>query len=569
MNSSMKSRAQLDDTVPMKCTIESSYSVKDHTEYSVNVQFGPIPETSWKITKRYSDFAGLDLVLKNAGFELQLPPKKVFGKMESDFISKRQQGLQNYLNAILSCQWVSFSLDVKLFLCPPSFLNISYQDTALQNICMFLRSENNWELVEPLPYIGWRLRKCYFLVRDRNKPKDKYILTWCCSRPNQSVDVNDLEHVMKFINSLQHPGIEPAIFAACNNTCSVTVRKFYEKGTVRDQMCNAKPIVHYLKKYGQPKNCRPIPVPDIRSVGRHILETLKCLHDKGYPYVHLHAGNVVLCDGLPRLLDLENWAVGVPSLHRPLYTKLHRLQTLESIEMFSFGHLLYELATGRLLLSPTVDINTPLDNCTPEFKSLLVSVLGETASKTGPPSISSLLSNPFFRDVQLTPGDGITAKVSGKLREILKAGRDVSEQQLKDEQRLLHQHRKIATAEAFYTSPEEKMKRKLQKVKSMNEMSSQDPSVEHSLMSFTSVDSALPELPARSAQPPSKEAAAANHPPVPLAPPMNGVAGKKLLDDSDMPKKQPGREGLLSSIVGFKKSNMRKTETVDKSAPVL
>jgi len=50
---------------------------------------------------------------------------------------------------------------------------------------------------------------------------------------------------------------------------------------------------------------------------------------------------------------------------------------------------------------------------------------------------------------------------------------------------------------------------------------------------------------------------------------MNGVAGKKLLDDSDMPKKQPGREGLLSSIVGFKKSNMRKTETVDKSAPVL
>lgn len=31
MNSSMKSRAQLDDTVPMKCTIESSYSVKDHT----------------------------------------------------------------------------------------------------------------------------------------------------------------------------------------------------------------------------------------------------------------------------------------------------------------------------------------------------------------------------------------------------------------------------------------------------------------------------------------------------------------------------------------------------------
>src|SRR6218665_870775 len=75
-------------------------------EYSVNVQFGPIPETSWKITKRYSDFAGLDLILKNAGFELQLPPKKVFGKMESDFISKRQQGLQ--VLSPLTCKITNF-----------------------------------------------------------------------------------------------------------------------------------------------------------------------------------------------------------------------------------------------------------------------------------------------------------------------------------------------------------------------------------------------------------------------------------------------------------------------------
>lgn len=59
--------------------------------------------------------------------------------------------------------------------------------------------------------------------------------------------------------------------------------------------------------------------------------------------------------------------------------------------------------------------------------------------------------NRFFRDVQLTPGDGITAKVSGKLREILKAGRDVSEQQLKDEQRLVNEH--ICTVE-------QKMKKK-------------------------------------------------------------------------------------------------------------
>lgn len=63
-------------------------------EYSLVVQFGPLPETSWRVTKRYSDFSALDIVLKNAGFDLSLPPKKVFGKMESDFVEKRQQGLQ-------------------------------------------------------------------------------------------------------------------------------------------------------------------------------------------------------------------------------------------------------------------------------------------------------------------------------------------------------------------------------------------------------------------------------------------------------------------------------------------
>lgn len=54
----------------------------------------------------------------------------------------------------------------------------------------------------------------------------------------------------------------------------------------------------------------------------------------------------MVCNGLPRLLDLENWAVGVPSLHRPLYTKLHRLQVTGStkyvaLQMCLLVHLIY------------------------------------------------------------------------------------------------------------------------------------------------------------------------------------------------------------------------------------
>ena len=58
------------------------------------MQRGPVPENSWNVTKRYSDFVTLDTSLKLAGIELPLPPKKVFGNMDREFIAERQTGLQ-------------------------------------------------------------------------------------------------------------------------------------------------------------------------------------------------------------------------------------------------------------------------------------------------------------------------------------------------------------------------------------------------------------------------------------------------------------------------------------------
>jgi len=53
-----------------------------------------MPDHCHHVTKRYSDFATLDTVLKGYGMDFSLPPKKVFGKMDSDFIEQRQRGLQ-------------------------------------------------------------------------------------------------------------------------------------------------------------------------------------------------------------------------------------------------------------------------------------------------------------------------------------------------------------------------------------------------------------------------------------------------------------------------------------------
>ena len=53
-----------------------------------------MPEHHWTLQKRFSDFTTLDAHLSISGIELPLPPKKVFGNMDREFIAERQQGLQ-------------------------------------------------------------------------------------------------------------------------------------------------------------------------------------------------------------------------------------------------------------------------------------------------------------------------------------------------------------------------------------------------------------------------------------------------------------------------------------------
>jgi len=46
----------------------------------------------------------------------------------------------------------------------------------------------------------------------------------------------------------------------------------------------AKPGGHFIKKYGRPKSFNIMPVNSIRMFGRQLLETLRFLYDKGFPY---------------------------------------------------------------------------------------------------------------------------------------------------------------------------------------------------------------------------------------------------------------------------------------------
>lgn len=76
-------------------------------------------------------------------------------------------------------------------------------ELALQHVSMILRSEVNYEVVKPVPEIGWRLRKHYFLVRSCINPKEEMLLSWVEHGPDKYLEDRDLQGVFKSISSLQ------------------------------------------------------------------------------------------------------------------------------------------------------------------------------------------------------------------------------------------------------------------------------------------------------------------------------------------------------------------------------
>jgi len=229
-------KVTLDDTTPLTCTIESAQSLKDYTEYVIRVQRGLLSENTWTVTRRYSDFVALDGVLKPSGIDLHLPPKKVFGNMNREFIAERQLALQSYLNRILEQPYLACHLSVKRFLDPHNYSS-NLQEIALQQISMFVRSDNEWEVQEPLPEMGLRLRKQYFAIKNKNQPKEKYVLSWANFGPDKFLPNNHLVNLLKIFPTLQHPNVAPVISVTSNDSCGMVIRSFHEEGTLRDIMC--------------------------------------------------------------------------------------------------------------------------------------------------------------------------------------------------------------------------------------------------------------------------------------------------------------------------------------------
>ncbi|RXM90995.1 PX domain-containing protein kinase-like protein [Acipenser ruthenus] len=232
--------------------------------------------------------------------------------MDREFIAERQKGLQNYLNFITTHHILSGCELVKKFLDTNSY-SANYTEIALQQVSMFFRSDPKWEVVEPLKEMGWRIRKRHFLIKSKNQPKERQVLSWADLGPDKFLSDKDLQSAMKLLPTLSHPYIYPVTFASASESSALVIRMFNEKGTLRD----------------------------------HICKVLKFLQDKGIPYGHLHSSNVLLDGDSCKLLDLENSLLGLPSYYRAYFTHFRKISTTESIDVYSFGHLLYEMTYGR------------------------------------------------------------------------------------------------------------------------------------------------------------------------------------------------------------------------------
>ncbi|KAM9859845.1 PX domain-containing protein kinase-like protein isoform 3-T3 [Aulostomus maculatus] len=448
----------LDDTVPLTAVIEASQNLQSHTEYIIRVQRGVSSDNSWQVIRRYSDFDVLNSSLMVCGITLPLPPKKLIGNMDREFIAERQRGLQAYLDSITQHPMLSSALPVKKFLDPNNY-SANYTEIALQQVSMFFRSDPKWEVLEPLKDMGWRIRKKYFLIKNKEQAKERYLLSWVDLGPDKFLSDKDLQSAMKLLTSLSSPYLWPLLFSSTSESSALLIRPFSEKGSLRDHICKVKPRENHLKKYSNPKKSQGLELSHIKLYGRQILEGLKLLHDSGLFYGHLHASNIMVEDGVCRLMDVENSMLGVPSVLRPAFTQHRKINTSESIDIFCFGHLLYEMTYGRPPDCVPVDQYTTVPYTT--LVSVLQSILSTEACKTGMPTVAQLIQTPLFSDVQLQHSEKLQIRVPSRLKEALKTAKESLERRLQEEQRVLHQYRRLTRAQSHHGSEEEKKRRKI------------------------------------------------------------------------------------------------------------
>ncbi|XP_046745229.1 PX domain-containing protein kinase-like protein isoform X3 [Diprion similis] len=459
------------------------------------------------------------------------------------------------------------SLPMKKFLDPDNY-TAPLHEVALQQVSLALRSDANYEVGKPIPDMGWRLRKHYYMVKNRQSPKQELLLAWVEFGPDKHLQDKDVHGVFKSLGSLRHSYIEPIVHQHVTENGALTVRNFYPDGTLRDILCHAKPKQPFIKKYGNPKQTKSLSVQEISAYAFQILDALVFLHEKGLPYGHLHTGNVILTPSGAKLLDIENGLLGLPAFYRPYVVQRRKLYATVQVDVYSFGHVVYEMAFGRPLLEATC---SDFSHSDPNLKNLLELILSPEALKQDLPTVAQLLDHPFFQQSKcrgLNTLEKPHFKLSSHLKDALLEAISKAELRLRDEQKVARHQKRLVKVQEMMSS-EEEMKKRKQKLKKEQKLAQEQRST--SQLGTNGIKQMNGKSPERSDSPTSTSTATSagtltppSHSSVdvhngntkgkvvtaPLPPPMPTVS--PVTDDSGE------RSALLGSICTFNKANLRK-----------
>ncbi|CAM4784437.1 unnamed protein product [Rotaria magnacalcarata] len=575
-------RTPIDDTLPLTCAIESSQLIEGHGEYTIRVgRVSNDSSGSWLVTKRFREFDDLNNMLKEYGFDIEFPKKKLLGRTDRIFMAERQKGLQVYLDALVQQLELCNSLAIQRFLDPDNHM-MNYSELALQYVSMFIRSTNNiYQIVEQLPDFGWRYNKSYFLATKTGAPKDeRYLLSWCYYGLDKAFGEKDIANCLKLLKSIAHPLIVPIDEIYANEIGTLTVYRFYSKGSLKDYLHQTKPTNGaYWKRYGRKSLSRVCDLNQIKNFGRQILEALNFIYDNGLVYGHLHSGNILfdLDQALPiKLLDITTGIAGVSSKYRCYMSNLKQIRTLEHCDIYGFGRILYELSTGEECpTSACMEFPTTVPI---PVQHILLKILTTTGEL---PTILELLDDPFFQTSISSNIERFQLKLSPKAKEAFEQIARTVQVRLEGDQAKIKNVQRRTKLTNHLMSDEEKLKRRkerqakalgqnadsnansqgasknLQRSISVDplQLSTQKTTPMRLLTTYASVD--IPSI----SQASSAVAPTPPPPPPPPPPPTSSVASPPP------PAAEGDRTQLLNSISDFSLAKLKKAKTNDRSAP--
>ncbi|XP_070503926.1 PX domain-containing protein kinase-like protein [Chironomus tepperi] len=383
------------------------------------------------------------------------------------------------------------SLPTKKFIDPDS-ISIPFHEIAHQNVTALLKNENNWVLKNSLNSIGWRARKHYFKVVQKphacqkhghlsklesqgstssykeNSSDNEYLLTWTEFGQDKCINDKELNNILKDLASIKHPLIYPIEYIKCNENGCLVIMKFNKEGSLKDLLCGSQPLNSFSTKYGTTKGRNQLPIKDVALYSRHILEGIKYLNSFGLAYGHLTTANIFIHNGIAKLSAIENFLLGVPSFYRPFIVQNSKITTMEQVDLFTFGHVVFEMQSTYSLQEPFV---REITDCPVALKSFLEMLITKESLKTSF-TIEQLLTHKYFFEFATQKSiDAIQenlkkeisiAEISGK--NSIHNAIQKFESRLKDEQKLVKSQKRVVRVQEMMTSEEKKQTK--QKLKS-------------------------------------------------------------------------------------------------------